>query len=142
MSDDQREIAAGMLWALKGDAAVRALVSWGMGWQPARETAGTYWTVPVLANLLLDPYDAVRLTAFNTLKTIEGYEDLDYDFLGSQEQREAAVEQVLQIWQHQRQAEKWGASDSLLLDEAGQLKEAEMQRLLRWRDDRDIFISE
>jgi len=142
MSDDQREIAAGMLWALKGDAAVRALVSWGMGWQPARETAGTYWTVPVLANLLLDPYDAVRLTAFNTLKTIEGYEDLDYDFVGSQEQREAAVEWVLQIWQHQRQAEKWGASDSLLLDEAGQLKEAEMQRLLRWRDDRDVIIAE
>ena len=142
MSDDQREIAAGMLWALKGDAAVRALVSWGMGWQPARETAGTYWTVPVLANLLLDPYEVVRNNAYLTLKTIEGYEDLDYDFLGSQEQREAAVEQVLQIWQHQRQAEKWGASDSLLLDEAGQLKEAEMQRLLRWRDDRDIFISE
>ncbi len=142
MSDDQREIAAGMLWALKGDAAMRALVSWGMGWQPARETAGTYWTVPVLANLLLDPYEVVRNNAYLTLKTIEGYEDLDYDFLGSQEQREAAVEWVLQIWQHQRQAEKWGASDPLLLDEAGQLKEAEMQRLLRWRDDRDVIIAE
>ena len=113
-----------------------------MGWKPAQEASGTYWMVPILSYLLLDPYDAVRNIAQLSLRTINGYRDLDYDFLGSSEQRQAALRQALEIWDRQRQEQKWVARDALLLGESGQLQEAELQRLLRWRDDRDVFLSE
>ena len=142
LSSEQKQIATGVLWALKGDAAQRALTAWAMGWNPAQEASGTHWMVPILSYLLLDPYDAVRNIAQLSLRTINGYRDLDYDFLGSSEQRQAALQQALEIWNRQRQEQKWGARDALLLGESGQLQEAELQRLLRWRDDRDIFLSE
>jgi hypothetical protein len=142
LSEEQKEIATGVLWALKGDAAQRALTAWAMGWKPAQETAGVYWMVPILSRLLIDPYDAVRNIAYLSLRTIDAYQDFNYDFLGPGKQRQAALQQALEIWNLQRQEQKWGGSDALLLDESGRLKEAELQRLLRWRDDRDIFIAE
>ena len=142
LSEEQKEIATGVLWALKGDAAQRALTAWAMGWKPAQETAGVYWMVPILSRLLIDPYDAVRNIAYLSLRTIDAYQDFNYDFLGPGKQRQAALQQALEIWNLQRQEQQWGGSDALLLDESGRLKEAELQRLLRWRDDRDIFIAE
>ena len=36
LSAEQKEIAAGVLWALQGDAGQRALAAWNMGWSQAR----------------------------------------------------------------------------------------------------------
>ena len=142
LSAEQKEIAAGVLWALQGDAGQRALAAWNMGWSPARETAGEVWMVPFLAQLLVDPYDAVRNRAYLTLKSIEGYENLEYDFLAAEEDREAVQKKVLESWRARHEADPATAVPELLLDASGQLQEAELQRLLRWRDDRDIFLGE
>ena len=142
LSSEQKQIATGVLWALQGDAAQRALTAWAMGWKPARETAGEVWMVPFLAQLLVDPYDAVRNRAYLTLKSIEGYENLEYDFLAAEADREAVQKKVLESWRAQHEADPATAVPELLLDASGQLQEAQLQRLLRWRDDRDIFIAE
>src|SRR5690606_33315403 len=60
LSDDDRRIAVGVLHALRGDAGQRALVAWSLGHEPTRRTAGTDWIVPYLAELMRDPYHAVR----------------------------------------------------------------------------------
>ena len=46
LSRDQREVAAGVLWALEGDAGQRALAAWSFGWEPAREASGSDWMGP------------------------------------------------------------------------------------------------
>ena len=59
-SQRERDVAAGVLWAVRGDAGQRALVAWHMGWGPAQEASGTDWLPLYLALLLDDPYPAVR----------------------------------------------------------------------------------
>lgn len=63
--------------ALAGDAGQRALAAWHLGWAPARRASALAsdehgWDVPLLAELLVDPYPAVRWVAFRSLRTILG----------------------------------------------------------------------
>src|SRR5262249_57904160 len=59
LSADDRRIAAGARWALEGDAGVRALVAWSMGWTPAQGAAGAQWRGPHPSGRTGDPHDAV-----------------------------------------------------------------------------------
>ena len=56
----EQRVAASLLWLLRGDAGQRAIVAQAMGWAPAQQASGTDWMAPHLAQLLDDPYDAVR----------------------------------------------------------------------------------
>ena len=56
LTDEQRNVAASVLDLLKGDAGQRALAAANLGWQPAREAAGSSWMAPHLAQLFTDPY--------------------------------------------------------------------------------------
>ena len=69
----------GVLWALRGDAGLRALTAWNLGWREAQATAGTRWMPRVIGELLNDPYPAVRVVAGRTLSQFPGYDDLAYD---------------------------------------------------------------
>ena len=81
LSDDERSIAASLLWLLRGDAGQRAIAAQAMGWAPAQEASGTDWMAPYLAQLLDDPYDAVRFIAGRSLRTLPGFEAFEYDFV-------------------------------------------------------------
>lgn len=70
MSDDERSIAASVLWMLSGDAQQRGLVAYGAGWNAAQRASGTAWMVPILTTLLDDPYEAVRFIAERSLRTL------------------------------------------------------------------------
>ncbi|MDG2207465.1 MAG: C cytochrome precursor, partial [Pirellulales bacterium] len=142
LNEEQRDTATGLLWGLQGDAAQRALIAWNMGWLPARETSGTDWMVPLLAQLLVDPYDAVRSRAALTLRTILGDDNLDYDFLAPEADREAAQADVLRNWEARAMVRKGDVMSELLLKPNGQLDQERFDRLLRWRDDREVFLSE
>ncbi|MDG2408810.1 MAG: C cytochrome precursor [Pirellulales bacterium] len=142
LNADQQKIASGLLWGLQGDAAQRAIIVWNMGWSPAQEVAKTSWMVPLLAQLLIDPYDAVRNRAAITLKSISGYENLDYDFLSGEEDRLQARENVMQGWDAQADSRAAAEQNNLLLDASGRLNQKDFNRLLRWRDDRNVFLSE
>jgi len=66
--------------ALSGDAGQRALAAWHIGWQPALETSRTNWVIPVLEELLDDPYAAVRCLAERSLKSVSSLTSTNYDF--------------------------------------------------------------
>lgn len=97
-TEEQKEISAAVLWLLRGDAGQRAIVAWSMRWEPARETSGEHWFAPYLANLLLDPYPAVRFIAAKTLRTLPGAPSVDADFLDEFAVRENARDRIMQSW--------------------------------------------
>jgi predicted CXXCH cytochrome family protein len=135
LDDDQRNIAAGVLWLLRGDAVQRALVAWSCGWNKAYETSDAdHWSPPVLAPLLEDPYSAVRLIAGRSLARM-GYAR-DYDFIAPAERRAAARHSVLAEWTSKTAAMRCGSPARTLIDEPS------LVRLLGQRDDRPIGIHE
>lgn len=141
LSDDQQQTAAGPLWSLQGDAGLRALTVWSMGWQPAQSAAGTDWMAPYVGQLLLDPYDAVRLMAGRSLHTLPGFQDVDYDFLADSKERSVVRRRVWELWRTESQAAA-GQNAATLINADGRLNEDIFQRLLRGRDDRPVNLAE
>lgn len=141
LSADQKSVAASLLWLLSGDAGQRALMAWNLGWEPARQASGTEWMAPYLAQLLVDPYDAVRFLAHRSLRTLPSFQGFRYDFVGPPPQRGAAKAQALRIWS-QRPMEERAGGDSILITGQGKLKEDVFRRLLRQRDDRPVNLAE
>lgn len=142
LTGDQDNIAASLLWLLKGDAGQRALVAWSMGWKPAQQVSGSTWLAPYLQDLLQDPYDAVRYIAYRSLRTLPGYQDLKYDYIGSSENREAEVAVAGEIWNGRDRADDKTFTPAMLLDKTGNLLEAEVQRLLEQRNQRALYLQE
>ena len=70
LTDDDRGVAASLLWLLRGDAGQRAIIAQSMGWTPAQQASGTGWLTPYLALLQKDSYDAVRYIASRSLTTL------------------------------------------------------------------------
>ena len=137
----ERRISSTLLQAVRGDAVHRALAAWHMGWGPAREVSGTSWSVPLLAQLLEDPYAAVRRVAFLSLRTLPGFEDLDYDYLAPSAQRREVITDVMQKWASSERDES-ARLPRLLFDEDGTFRQKLFERLLSQRDDRPVSIDE
>ena len=108
LSREQETIAASVLWTLKGDAGQRALMAWSLGWEPARAASGSDWMAPYLAQLLEDPYDAVRFIAYRSLRRLPGFSDFRYDYVDSPRQRAQARLKALEIWRPCRPATSEG----------------------------------
>lgn len=79
---------------LRGDAASRVLSAYSMGWSAAQHVAGNDWQAPLLAELLDDPYAAVRFVAHRSLRSLPGYADFSYDFVAPPAERKAARERA------------------------------------------------
>lgn len=149
--EEHRTTAAAVVWALRGDAAQRALIAWSMGWAPAHQAAGSRWLAPHLGQLLEDPYDAVRFIAARSLRNLPGMGDLEYDFLASPDERAE---------QHRRALERFRDSADAAGESAGNVEDRARERrartlvtpsgvlqerfreLLRQRDDRPIQLLE
>ena len=54
MPPEHEGLAASMVWLLTGDAVVRSITAWHMGWQPALDASGRGWQAPVLAATLVE----------------------------------------------------------------------------------------
>src|SRR6266576_53664 len=67
LSQDDQTIAAAVQWLVQGDAGQRALLAWGLGWEPAQKIAGRDWLYPYVIYTLTDPYAAVRFDAWKSL---------------------------------------------------------------------------
>lgn len=146
---DQRAVAASLLWVLKGDANQRALMAWHMGWEPARQASGAAWMPPYLAHLMMDPYSAVRYIAERSLRRIEGFERVPYDFLEPAETLRARRQQVISLWYERQGRAGSGGTQSpaprrweLLIGPDGQLNAAELARMSAQRDNRPIDLRE
>jgi len=138
LTDDDHAIAAAVTWALQGDAGQRALMAWAIGWAPAQEASGADWLAPVLAELLDDPYDAVRGVAEQSLRTFPGSADIAYDFVADPPARRAAIDEFLRRWA----ALTHTPNPALLINDDGTIDTATWMRLRTNRDERDVELLE
>ena len=141
LDDDEGTVAASILWLLRGDAGQRALSAWSYGWEPAQAASGTSWMVPYLGELLGDPYDAVRFIAARSLRTIPGFETLNYDFTGDRDDRIEAAVGALRAWRNST-LPRARRDPELLFGLDGALDTAAMRRLFDQRDTRPLFLRE
>jgi hypothetical protein len=140
LAKDEEDVAASVLWVLRGDAGQRAITAWTYGWPDAHKASGSHWQAPFLATLMEDPYDAVRFVAHKSLKRLPGFATFDYDYVGPREARTAAAANVRRLWQRSLPTQTF--APAVLIDAAGLLRGAEVTRLLQLRDNRPIDISE
>jgi hypothetical protein len=136
----QRDVADGLLRALRGDAAQRAIAAWNMRRPEVREASGSDWMLPVLSQLLVDPYDAVRHAASGSMRALPDYAGIEFDYLGPEPSRRAVKDAVLAQWQASERAAPGRAE--LLQQADGALDAARFAELLAERDDRRVFRGE
>ncbi len=134
--------SAALNWLLKGDAVQRVVVAWAMAWPPALEASGSNWQAPFLAELLSDPYSAVRFVAWRSLKQLPGMEGVQFDFLAPLADLKAAVSQARAQWVS---IEKKIAADRaarVLIRPDGGVDSKAVKEALQARDNRPIDIFE
>jgi hypothetical protein len=141
LGDNERRVAASVLWLLTGDAGLRAIVSQAMAWPPAQQISGTDWTGPYLAQLLDDPYDAVRFGAWRTLRGIPGFGGIDYDFVAPSDARRQAQLRTMAAWDRVRHASPRGDAE-LLMKTDGSLDIEAVLALLEQRNNRRMLLRE
>ncbi|HIF33989.1 MAG TPA: hypothetical protein EYG57_13405 [Planctomycetes bacterium] len=141
-SQDEQEIAASLLWILKGDAVQRSVVGWHFGWTPALQVSGRHWQAPLLAQQLDDSYSAVRFVAESSLKRLPGFEQFRYDYTGPRSEQTAAKERAINLWQSIRQLDDLPTDKKTLLNLDGSLMSAEIERLLRQQDTTPLQLAE
>ncbi len=140
LDSDQRDVAAGALWALRGDAAQRAFTAWSMGWKAAREASGGgEWMTPYLAELMRDPYPAVRFIAHRSLREAAEFAPAEaWDFTADEGEREPAIRAVVDLWERRSRR----GAPRLLIDGDGALQRDAFERLLKARDTRPVYLTE
>jgi len=141
LSHDEETIAASLLQLLRGDAGQRALAAWSMRWPSAQKASGTGWMAAPLAMLLNDPYDAVRLIAEESLRSLPGFDAFRSDFLAPPPQR---IQDTLRALDLARRTirENVRTDPALLVDSAGSPRMDEIVRIGLQRDDRPVVRRE
>ncbi len=142
LSAEDQSTSAAVRWLLSGDAGQRALVAWSMGWPAARTAAGENWLAPFLAQLLDDPYSAVRYIAARSLKRLPGFQDFPYDFAGAAEERRRAPQRALDRWKNGLANQLDRAGPQILIDRTGALQQEQLARLRQQRNDRSMDLRE
>jgi hypothetical protein len=140
LDEDERTIAASVLWTLQGDAVQRTILAWHLGWEPAREASGGSWVAAYLAQLLTDPYSATRQVAYRSIRGLPGFETLVYDYVAPRGELERSATLATETWL--ALAESREASPHLLMEEGGVPDVEEWLRLLEQRDHRPVTIVE
>lgn len=135
---EECDVAAGLLWALRGDAGQRVIAAWHFGWEPARAVSGHAWMAPTWAALLNDSYAAVRWVTFDALRRDPRFDELNYDFDGSPAERQKVADAVMRLWSQRQEPLAYPVPDrpQVLLSEQGTLRRDQFNSILRRRDNR------
>lgn len=142
LSSDDESIASGVQWLVKGDAGQRALIAWGMGWQPAQQASGRQWLYPYLIYALNDPYAAVRFDAWKSLQTLPGFSDFAFNYTADPSSLRDAAERAYTKWLHELRGPNPIFEPQTALDSRGAFQDDVIRRLETARDDRRIFLAE
>ncbi len=142
LSDDDKSIAAAVLWLVKGDAGQRALLAWGMGWEPAQKVSGQDWLYPYLVFGLLDPYAAVRYDAWKSLQTLPGFSDFKFTYTAEPDALAEAASRAYQKWWDELRRSDATFNEKTALDANGHFQQDIFNRLRRERDNRPIVLAE
>ena len=145
LSTDQSAVADAVRLALAGDAGQRVLLAWHLGWEPALQVAGKSWIPPVLAQLLDDPYAAVRCVAERSLKQVApGLLPAGFDFTMPPDARLPVQALVVERWTREMSAahgESMRAQTLVRLNDATATQDG-LQRLARQRDQKPVRLRE
>lgn len=142
MTDEQRSVAAALVWLLKGHAAQRVIAAWHVGWAPAWEASGgAEWLAPFQAQLLADPYGVVRYVAGRRLRQLPGFAAFEDDFLAPEATRQQRVEEARERWQARRPPGGRTGSE-ILIDEEGRWQSDRVATMVAERDERPVTILE
>jgi len=141
LTEEDKTVAASLLWLLRGDGGLRAITAQSMGWKPAQRASGTSWMIPHLGEALGDPYDAVRFIAARSLRSLPGYTNLDFNFTSPRQVRIETAVRLLRNWRNSESA-RTRRDPELLLDENGELRLDLMRQLFDGRDQRGLFLRE
>jgi len=95
---------------------------------------------PYLAILMEDDYDAMRFIAYRSLKQIEGYGDIEYDFMADPAERKLICDRIKARWTNR--SGKSLSSNEVLLISNGKLEQSVIDYLLRQRDETEINLFE
>jgi predicted CXXCH cytochrome family protein len=133
-------VAASIVWLLTGDAVVRAIASWHLGWEPALVASGRGWQGPLLAWALDDPYVAVRFLAWRALGRHEGMAGFAFAVTGPTDERArdaaGAREAATPL------ARAFAGNSALLLDDAGAPRWEDYFALALLRDETEVRVAE
>jgi hypothetical protein len=141
MNHDNQTLAASVQTALAGDAGQRALLAWSFGWPEAQAVSGTDWMAPYLAELLVDPYPAVRIIAERSLRTLPNYETFRHRLDAAPNLRQRAKVEALTQWTDSGGAKKQARPTVLILPD-GSLQTDEFLKLLKRRNNKEVRLVE
>ncbi|MDG1898141.1 MAG: hypothetical protein P8J37_24830 [Fuerstiella sp.] len=139
---DTDDLAAAVGYLLSGDAVQRAVMANAFASEDARAASGDEWQIPLLVHLLDDPYSAVRFVAEKTIRSYDGFQDVDYDFLAPSTTRRAAADQIFLQWSNQQSSLDGINLRSVLLNADGTANSEQAKRLHEQRDRRPIELPE
>jgi hypothetical protein len=139
---DEPDVSSALLMALTGDAGQRAIVAQAMGWKPAQAASGTDWMLPHLAQLLDDPYDAVRFIAGRSLGTLPEFGAFQYDFAAASDERRDAQRRVMSVFSRVRARLPRPGDPRLLLTPDADVNVPATLALLKQRNNRNMLLRE
>jgi hypothetical protein len=142
LSSDDENISAAVQWLVKGDAAQRALLAWGMGWEPAQKTAGRDWLYPYLIYSMIDPYAAIRFDAWKSLQTLPGFSDFAFTYTSDERSLNEAAAQAFKKWLNEVRDPNTVFRPETGLDSEGHFRKDVLQRLRSERDNRPVVLAE
>ena len=138
LEEERQEISEAVFQSLTGDAGQRALMAWTLGWKPAHEASENEWIAPYLAQLLNDPYDAVRFIAHRSIKRLPAFDGFEFDYVSSAENRKARSEAARRTWERSSVR----PSPMTLINEDGELETKRFTELLKRRNDKPMYLIE
>lgn len=132
-------VSTSVLHFLSGDAAQRAVQVAAMGWAPAQAASGTDWIEPYLLLGLNDPYDAIRLVAARSLKTLPNRIAAEIDPLAPPNERMQAFNDSINLIEKNLRPKP---RSSVLVDEQGRFSFPTLRNYLDRRNHRPIYLRE
>jgi hypothetical protein len=142
LPDEDQKIAAAAKWIVKGDAGQRALITWGMGWQPAQEVSGRDWLYPYLIYCLTDSYAANRFLAWKSLQTLPGFSDFSFTYTAEGRSLNNEAASALVKWLRQVRSPSIVFPPEMMLDPDGRFQKETFERLRNERDEKPILLAE
>lgn len=95
-----------------------------------------------LSLLLNDPYDAVRIISYRSLRSVPGFAGFNYDFLADPKERLTASLRGLESWRRMSATGPQRTDGALLFDAKGSPTMDVVVELGRRRNDRPVVLRE
>lgn len=138
-SESDVDLSTSALHLLSGDAAQRAVQVAAMGWNPAQEASGTEWMEPYLLLALNDPYDAIRIVAEKSLRTLPNRISKPMDAMAPVGERMEAFNDAIEAIDESLKMEP---RPSVLINEEGRFDFLRAREFLERRNHRPIHLRE